>query len=128
MFNESKTQLIYFRSSKICRFLPVITFSDQVQHLGHNILSHNLSDTADILRVLKDMNRKANYILHFADPFVKSFLIHAYCLALYGCLLWSLSSKSIKLIEVAFNKILRKVWKLPCHSHTNIVHSVAHIF
>ena len=69
MFNESKTQLIYFRSSKICLFLPVITFnnvtlhySDQVQHLGH-ILSHNLSDTADILRVVKDMNRKANSTL-----------------------------------------------------------------
>ena len=27
MFNESKTQLIYFRSSNICRFLPVITFN-----------------------------------------------------------------------------------------------------
>ena len=66
MFNESKTQLIYFCSSKICRFLPVITFnnvtlyySDQVQHLGH-ILSYNLSDTADISRVLKDMNLKVN--------------------------------------------------------------------
>ena len=91
MFNESKTQLIYFRSSIICRFLPTITFnnvtlhySDQVQHLGH-ILSHNLSDTVDILRVLKDMNRKANSTLclfHFTDPFVKSFLIHAYCLSL----------------------------------------------
>ena len=46
---------------------------------------------------------------------------------LYGCLLWSLSSKSIHLIEVAFNKILRKVWNLLCHSHTNIVHSVAYL-
>ena len=50
-----------------------------------------------------------------------------YCLSLYGCLLWSLLSKSINLIEVALNKILRKVWNLPSCSHTNIVHSVAHL-
>ena len=48
-------------------------------------------------------------------------------MALYGCLLWSLSSKSIHLIKVAFNKILRKVLNLACHSHTNIVHSVAYL-
>ena len=38
---------------------------------------------------------------------------------------WSLSSSSIKIIEVALNKILRKVWNLPRHSHTAIVHCVA---
>ena len=32
-----------------------VPFSDQVQHLGH-ILSYNLNDNADIVRVLKDMN------------------------------------------------------------------------
>ena len=63
----------------------------------------------------------------FASKVVKSFLIHAYCLSLNGCLLWSLSSKSIHLIEVALNKILRKVWNLPSRSHTNIVHSVVHL-
>ena len=31
------------------------------------------------------------------------------------------SSKSIHLIEVALNKILKKVWNLPSHSHTNII-------
>ena len=55
-------------------------YSDQVQHLGR-ILSHNLSDTADILRVLKDMNRKANSILclfHFTDPFSHSCLLFGF--------------------------------------------------
>ena len=62
MFNESKTQLICFRSSTTCRFLPVIKFndvtvlfSDLVQHLGH-ILSYNLNDNAGIVRVLKDIS------------------------------------------------------------------------
>ena len=34
---------------------------------------------------------------------------------------------SIKTIDVALNKILRKVWKLPTRSHTGVVHCVAHV-
>ena len=56
------------------------------------------------------MNRKANIKFRAADPFVKCFLIKSYCLPLYGATLWSLSSSSIRLIEV--NKILRKVWNI----------------
>ena len=33
----------------------------------------------------------------------------------------------MNLIEVAFNKILRRIWKLPFNSHTRIVHSTAHL-
>ena len=60
---------------------------------------------------------------------MKSFLIQAYCLSLYG---WNLSSTNIKVIEVTLNKILRKVWTslvwtLPPYSHTAIVHCVAGI-
>ena len=98
-----------------------------ITHLGH-ILSSNLNDKEDIIRVVKDMNRKANTVLctlGSADPFVKCFLIKSYCLSLYGCTLWSLASSSIKIFEVALNKILRKVWNLPHHSHTASVHSVA---
>ena len=98
-------------------------------HLGH-FLSPNLSDTDDIVHIVKDLNCKANSILctfHSTDPFVKSFLIKSYCLSLYGCTLWSLSTSSMKLIEVALNKLLRKVWNLPCNSHTSIVHCLAQV-
>ena len=61
------------------------------------------------------------------DPFVKSYLLKSYCLSLYGCPLWSLSSPSIKLIEIALNKLLRRVWNLPHHSHSGIVHCTAKI-
>ena len=63
-----------------------------------------------------------------ADPFVKCFLIKAYCLSLYDCTLWSLSCKSLNVIEVAINNEFRKVWNLPFKSHTAIVHCVARIF
>ena len=61
------------------------------------------------------------------DPFVKCFLFKSYCLSLYGCSLWSLSSSSIKLCEVALKKSLRKLWHLPRNSHSTIVHCVAEI-
>ena len=78
----------------------------------------------------KDLKKKANSILYTfrsADPVVKTFLIKMYCLSLYGCHTWSLSSKCLLQIQVAMNKILRKVWNLPHRSHTSIVHRTADI-
>ena len=50
---------------------------DQVIHLGH-ILTDDLDDTADILRAVKDLNRKANSLLctfKFLDPLIMTFLL-----------------------------------------------------
>ena len=82
-----------------------------------------------VIRV-KDLNKKANSVLcafHPADPVVKTYLIKMYCLSLYGCQLWSLSSKSLNALQVAPNKIQRKVWNLPSHSHKSIVHRIANV-
>ena len=109
----------------------IFNFSSEVTHLGHmHIFSFDLSDHSDILRPLKDLNRKANSILctfRSVDPFVKCFLLKSFCLSLYGCSLWSLFSSSIKVIEIALKKILRKCWNLPCNSPSVIVHCVAEI-
>ena len=95
-------------------------------HLGH-VLSYNLYDTPDTIRAVRDMNREVNSILFTfsaADPFVKSFLVKTYSMVVF-CPLWALNSPSLKVIETALNKLLRKVWNLPYNSHTVIVHSVA---
>ena len=99
-FNPDKTQLIRFRSQSTFMYHDCISldgvdlkFNNTVMHLGH-LLSYNLDDTPDIIRVTKDLNRKANFVLctfKSADLFVKCFLIKAYCLSLYDCTLWSLS-------------------------------------
>ena len=78
----------------------------------------------------KDLNRKANYILltfKAVDPFVKSFLIKSFCLSLYGCCLWTLSSPDIHTLVVSLNHILRKVWCLPRNSHSAIGNCLARI-
>ena len=136
LFNAGKTQLIYFRNAKVPKFLPVIRFgntilqfTDEVKHLGH-ILHYKLDDGPDITRAVKELNKKANSVLclfHAADPLVKTYLIKMYCLSLYGCQLWSLSSTSLSVLQVALNKILRKVWNLPSRSHSSIVHCIARV-
>ena len=40
-----------------------LNFSDSVNHLG-NILHYTLDDTTDVARVISDVCRKANYLLH----------------------------------------------------------------
>ena len=132
-FNVSETQLICFcsPSTRPCSATVLFNntqlhYSDQVTHLG-NILTSDLNDKQDIIRVIKDMNREANSILctfSSADPFVKCYLVS---LSLYGCTLWSLSTSSVKIIEVSLNKILHKVWNLPPNSHTGMLHSVAQV-
>ena len=84
----------------------------------------------DIKRVLKDLNCKANSILCTflcADPVVKTFLIQSFCLSLYGGILWKINTSGINRLEVALNKILRKIWHLPPRSHSSIVHIVAQV-
>ena len=136
-FNASKTKLICF-SSRLVRphnasiFFNniLLPYSKSITHLGH-ILSENLDDMDDdIKRVLKDLNCKANSILctfHCADPVVKTFLIQSFCLSLYGGILWKLNTSGINRLEVALNKILRKIWHLPPRSHSSIVHIVAQV-
>ena len=135
-FNAEKTQLICFHLRQSHPVIPTIVFNNvvlqysyEVTHLGH-ILTPHLDDKNDIIRAVKDLNRKANSlfcIFRAVDPFVKCFLFKSYCLSLYGCSLWSLSSSSIKLCEVALKKSLRKLWHLPRNSHSTIVHCVAQI-
>lgn len=136
VFNTAKTQMICFRKQKRSAFPTYIhlngellQLSDKVIHLGHT-LSYNLSDTEDVLRAFRDLNRKANHILFTfkaINPFVKSFLIRSFCLSLYGCCLWNLSSPDIHVIEVCLNHILRRIWNLPRNSHTAIGHCLSHI-
>ena len=103
----------------------LLHFSDEVCHLGHNILSFSLCDRNDILRATKDFNRKSNNIFstfNYVDPSVKSFLVKSFCLSLYSCNIWSLSSPDLNILQVAVNHLLCRIWRLPRQSHSAICH------
>ena len=137
LINPGKTQLVRFSlpcSSSNPSTSPTFLFAgqtlnlaDRACHLGH-ILRSDLSDTADILRVQTDMCRRANCLLstfYAANPAVKTLLFRTFCLSLYGSALWRLSSFSLRSLEVTFNNLLRKIWKLPWHCHTSILHCIS---
>ena len=117
------------RIARVIRFQNTqLKYKDEVKHLGH-ILHYNVDD-GDITQAIKDLNKKANSVLclfHSADPVVKTYLIKMYCLSLYGCPLWSLSSKSLNGLQIALNEILRRIWNLPLRSHSSVVHCIARV-
>ena len=97
---------------------------DTITHLRH-VLSYDLDDTSDIIRATKDMTQKVNFVqcaFPFADLSIKNYLVKQFCLSVYGSTLWYLSCKNLRIIECALNKIFRRIWNLPPHSHTRIVH------
>ncbi len=135
-FNAAKTQLMCFGRAKSSQrtdhFVLCGTrlpFVDSVVHIGHT-LRYDLSDSDDFICRTRDMIKKANCMLHTfsaADAATKSRLLQAFCLSLHGSALWNLSCRELKCLEVAFNKVLRRIWGLPPHSHTAIVHCTARL-
>ena len=104
--------------------VPVWNFNP---HLG-NKLTHDLRDDEDVLLKCRQMTKAANGL--FAtfgriNPLIHTFLFQSYCLSLYGACLWNLSCKSLRSLEIAFNKCLRKIWSLPLNTHTSILHCTA---
>ena len=76
------------------------------------------------------MCRRANCLLSTfsaTNPALKTLLFRTFCLSLYGSSLWSLASPGLHSLEVTFNNILRKIWKLPRSCHTDILHCVARL-
>ena len=107
-----------------------LPFLDTVSHLGH-LLHYNLCNVQDVDQKLCDMVKKANCVIASfpgIDPFILICLFQSYCLSLYGSNLWILSCTALQNLEVAFNKILRRIWHLPNCSHTGIVHLVAKLY
>lgn len=81
----------------------------------------------------KSQHAAANMVLStfsICDPrtcIVKTVHFSSYCLSLYGGILWNAACNQLKSLEIAFNNILRRIWKLPRNSHASILHKVAQL-
>ena len=89
--------------------------------------SYNLSDVQDINFKLCNMVRKANCLFASFPRVGQDIFFQSYCPSQHGSGLWLLSSPALQNIEVAFNKILRRIWSLPLRSHSRIAHLVANL-
>ena len=48
-----------------------------------------------------------------------------FCMHMYGCELWNLSSGYINKFKTAWRKVKRRIWKLPPLTHNTIVHNLS---
>ena len=113
-------------------------------HVSHSLVSYSVLETRSIILVtylhitfptvkifllllrICVINLIVCYIfLPAVTPIVKTCLFSSFCLSLYGAALWKSSDPQLKTFEVTFNNFLRKIWSLPRHSHTGLLHSTA---
>ena len=71
--------------------------------------------------------RKLMYSFSGVDPATLTRLFCTFCLSLHGAATWSLSNPALRSLEVAFNNILRKIWRLPFNCHTRYTSSYCEI-
>ena len=77
---------------------------------------YDLSNDVDIIFRSRDFLNKANQLFYNFNLYSSTltFLLHSFCLPLYGCALWHLDFKAITNIDVPFR---RQIWNLHFDSH-----------
>ena len=127
-FNHSKTVCMYMSKSELkCDFNiqldgKQISWVKSCKYLG-TIITPDLNDTADILckrgQFISSVNNLLTYISKVPCNLLNQ-LFDTYCCSFYGCQTWHLENNNLQKIQTAYNKALRKIWKLPykdCVSH-----------
>ena len=126
VFNSSKTVCIHFGScvDPIVNMAGVqLKWETKVKHLG-NYISKDFSDMSDIeykrgcfyqyvIKVLALFGKLPSYTVDT--------LFMTYCTSFYGSVLWNFNSKYIKNIYIAWQKSIRRIWKIPYRTHTRLL-------
>ncbi len=129
-FNPNKSKLLCFNIDSSC-IAPVflngekIDVVDSDKHLG-NYISTCITDR-NIIDNVCDFYQRSNWVLSdfgICDSMSLDSLHKTYCMHLYGCELWDLSSKYVDKFRVAWRKIKRRIWGLPYQTHNNIVYNL----
>ena len=131
-FNASKSQCMYFPPVGLphASTMPIfrlngnqLAFVDKYIHLGH-LITTNFTDDADIWQRRNVLIGQINKLLcHFGtlDVITKNSLYSAYCSSHYGAELWDLNCTALAAYGAAWRTGLRRIWKLPFNSHSNLV-------
>ena len=126
LFNPAKSHCIQFCSkpADVVQYSVYLqgqqlTWVERVTHLGH-VLSANTDDGNDIRKRMSDFVCQANYFLAkfgHLSVIIRSKLFANFCQSYYGCQLWPLTHKCLLEFDVAWRKVIRRVWHLPRTSH-----------
>ena len=128
MFNSSKSKLLLFG----VKIIPVINFMGGVistvqsdKHLGNPIGQNR--KIMSINNAVTELYSKTNMIMsHFShsDAVVRYELFKTYCMPLYGCTLWNLTSSHMDRFYTAWRKCVRRVLGVPYTTHCNLLHHI----
>ena len=53
---------------------------------------------------------------------IRSKLLSSYCMDLYGCTMWDVSSYYVEQFDAAWHTAIRRLWVLPYTTHCNMLH------
>ena len=132
-FNAKKTLAICYgnNASTVVRNIylngVIIEWQLNVKYLG-NILSHDLSDAADVKRkkgsFIGAVN-KLNYVFKNVDSLTKISLFQTYCTAWYGCQSWQLGTTEANVLNVEWRKAVRRTLGLPWRTRSALLPGLA---
>ncbi len=133
LFNAKKSMVIVYKCG--LRQVPEpsvfikgarINCVNKVIHLGH-LLKDNVYNF-DISKCVGDFNRQCNMFLadfRYASCFMRNVLFHKYCTSFYGSQILPLFDNHIQGLMTAWRVAIRRVWRIPWHTHCNLLPHIA---
>ena len=130
-FNTKESKLICYNVDPnmldpICLNKHTISVVDNDKHIG-NYIYHYIYDK-NIVSSICDLHERNNSIISDFNACNSDTLNRVYssfCMHMYGCELWKLSSSYSDKYLIAWRKIKRRTWKIPSNSHKHIVHNLS---
>ena len=134
IFNSKKTVCIKFGnniklSNRSSLYLngSKLSWSENAKHLG-NYINTCANDDIDISKKAGEFISSVNRLMAnfgFLPSSIIQKLFSNYCCSFYGSQIWEVSAKAIPKLCTTWNKAIRKIWKLPNTTHTNLLTSIA---
>jgi hypothetical protein len=132
-YNAKKSVCILFCKKMATQRLTVwlcgerLDWVQQVKHLG-NVLSYNLSETAEVNLKKGDMVGRTNllYTCNAPDTVIREAFQKQVC-HFYGVQAWDLSDPGIKTFHTMWNRCARRVLGLPSKTHTRFLPHLLHM-
>jgi len=104
-----------------------IEFVNPFCHLGF-LIDSELSDDEDITKgrnnCIGPLNNTLSYFRSL-DSLVQYKLFQSYCTSYYGCELWPLNNPKLEDLCVAWQKSMRKIWKLLQQAHCFLLNLIS---
>ena len=126
-FNTTKTKLLCFKyeegkcSPTNISKLRKVSIVEHGRHLGNSVAT-DIADRNMIANVCDLYQRSHLLISDFrvCDSIFLDSLHKIYCMHTYGSELWNLNCSYSDDFKVAWRKVKRRMWELPCNTHNAI--------